>query len=234
MAVFLLNAFLGFVFWIGFGAIAASDEPQNPDIAQSSALKLLAVGFEPRIVQMEELERLYEVEKSRVPDGSPYLEYAFALVLSRNLQPEQAEKHLQAAVKSRSPILLPAHEELIRQAIAASDYQATLEMLAEYACLINEIPSEHGDAAEAHRAASWLGCVIAYLEGPADIPDEMEALSKLTGKQLKLLLDQSYIKDYEAGRQAVKDRHADIKKQLNEAMTQSVSKNSRTDIQTRL
>lgn len=235
MAALRLKTFLVFVVWFNSSAIVFPDDPGEAAVAQSSALKLLAVGFEPRVVPVDELERIYKSELHRLPDGSSYLEYAFALVLFRNLQPKQAEAHLQAAALSRSPVVLPAHEELIRRTITALDYQAALEMLAEYACLIDEIPSENGDTAEARRAAGWLGSVAAYLEGPAGAPDEIEALSKLTGDQLKLLLDQRFVKDYEAGRQAVKDIHADIERQLNEAMTQSASKqlDDRREIQTR-
>jgi len=224
MAVHIITAFLGFAVWLGIGAVAVSGESKDVAVAQSSALKLLTKGFEARIVPVDELEQVYQSEMDRLPEGSPYLEYAFALVLARNLQPKQAEVHLRAAAQSRSPVLLPAHEELIRRAIAASDYQATLEMLAEYACLIGEISSENGEVAEAHRGAGWLGGMTAYLEGPAEAPDEIETLSKLTGSQLTLLLDRRFVKDYETGRQAVKDMHAEIEKQLSEAATQSASK----------
>lgn len=224
MAVPICKASLSFVVWLGIGVMAVAGEPGSIAAAQTSALNLLSVGFESRIVPVDELERAYQSELAHLPGGSPYLEYAFALVLSRNLQPKQAVTHLQAAARSRSPVLLPAHEELIRRGIAASDYQPALEMLAEYACLIDELSSDSGDTTEARRAAGWLGGMVAYLEGPANAPDEIEELSKLTGSQLKLLLDRRFVKDYETGRQAVKDLQADLEKQVDEATTQSTSK----------
>jgi len=231
----LLKTLWSLGIWLSISTIAVSGETQNVIPARAAALKLLALGFdESRFVPLEELERAYESEKNRLPGGSPYLEYAFSLALTKNLQAKPAEVHLRTAAKSHTPVLLPAHEELIRRTIAAADYRQGLEMLAEYACLIGEIPESEGTA-EAHRAAGWLGSMIAFLEGPAETSDEIENLSKLTGNQLKLLLDQRYVQDYEAGRQAVKEAHASLQRQFKEAVTQSESKqlDDRQELETR-
>lgn len=224
MATSVFKVCLGCFAWLSLGATVLLADPRNVPHSQTLALKLLNLGFESRIVSLEELKRVYESEKSRLPEDSPYLEYAYSLVLSKNLQPMEAEIHLRAAAESRLPILLPAHEELIRRTIVAADYQAALEKLAEYACLLGEMPVDGPSAEEAHRGAGWLGGMVAYLEGPAKVPADVKNLSKLTGDQLKLLLDQRYVKGYDAGRQAVHETSAGMERQLNEAITQSTSK----------
>lgn len=192
-----------------------SGEGDKQAVGQA-ALGLLEAGFRDQAVSIADLEETYAAARRMIGRDHPYVEYAFALVLSRNFAPEEAAPHLRSAADAEEPVVFAAREDLIRTRIEAGDQLAAIEMLVELAEAVRRVPAQSPAAADAHRCAACIGRMLAYLEGPCGVP-AVAARAASAHLPIRALLGGDYLPDLQAGRSDVIDMQRALAAQLGSA-----------------
>lgn len=194
--------------------IAVAD-PVDPQLA-AAVQKVLDAGFQPDRATKTELETYYRQAVKEIGSEHPWLDYAYALALTKNLHNDDAQPFLEAAATSTDPYTLPAREELIRQKIRKQQYSAALESLAELAEGVGKIPAQGRMGADAALSAGWIGTVLAYFEGAIGL-EEVRREAQIIAVPIRGYLQQRYAAPFDHARTQVGITYHNLGRQLIES-----------------
>jgi hypothetical protein len=160
------------------GAAFAADPPSVPVQAGSLVgqrlVEMFQAGFGRGTSSLKEARRIYDaaIEDSK---GDPRVEYAFGLVLLKQLKNKDAQAQFHAATRSPGQEYLPAWQALVWSHLVARDYVSGYAQLREFARRLSD-PKSQVDQAQREESAEWIGRVIAALQKSVDTVKQREAL----------------------------------------------------------
>lgn len=169
----------------------------DPDVVGRKIAEMFQVGFERGSNPQKEARRLYESALS-LSKNDPRVDYAFGLVLLKQVKNKEAMSQFQQAVNSSGSTYLPAVQALIWMNFVAKDYPAGYEQLRSYA---KRVATSEMETSEKEQAAEWIGQVLAALQMSVDsikqrdtLKREDEAVTGLLGTSLKSALSDGRVR----------------------------------------
>lgn len=158
-------------------ALAAepSSAPVETDIRIGQRLvEMFQAGFGRGTSSLKDARRYYDgvLEESK---GDARVEYAFGLVLLKQLKNKEALSQFHAATRSSGPEYLPAWQALVWSHLVARDYASGYGQLREFSRRLAD-PKSQVNQVQREEAAEWIGRVIAALQKSVDTVKQREAL----------------------------------------------------------
>ena len=166
-----------------------STTSQHDPLAQRM-IELFQTGYGRGATTQKEARRLYDMATSE-SRGDARIEYAYGLVLLKQLKNKEALTQFQSATRSSGTEYLPAWQALVWMHFTGKDYGAGYERLRDYAKRLVD-PNRKIDSLDQENGAEWIGKVLAALQKTVDtikqkesLRREDEALTDLLGPQLR-------------------------------------------------
>lgn len=185
------------------GLPAAAAEPAIPEvnsIAGEHLVEMFKVGFDPGPDHLKQARRKYDAARESAK-GDPRIDYAFGLVLVKQMRNQEAVLQFQAVTRQSRTECWPAWQALIWVHLISKDYVAGHERLKDYARLIAD-PQLTVDQDERQQAAEWIGQVVAALKKSVDTVKQREALVRLD-ESTQEILGPNLQSSFERGKQGV-------------------------------
>lgn len=204
-----------------------------PDSPTARALiELFATGYGRGPNSLKESRRLYESARDAAK-GSDKVEYAFGLVLLKQLRNKDALSQFQTVTR-QTPDFLPAWQAMIWMHFVSKEYPQGYERIKEFAKRLTDAKSRV-DLADRQASAEWIGQVVAALQKSADTVKQREA-SLREDEALKEILGADLQTAFEAGKNSVHLLHATLEDDVQQSREQAVAKQEkdRADKQTQV
>ncbi len=185
------------------GLLATATEPAIPEvnsIAGEHLVEMFKVGFDPGPDHLKQARRKYDAAREAAK-GDPRIDYAFGLVLVKQMRNQEAVLQFQAVTRQSRTECWPAWQALIWVHLISKDYVAGHERLKDYVRLIAD-PQLTVDQDERQQAAEWIGQVVAALKKSVDTVKQREALVRLD-ESMQEILGPNLQSSFERGKQGV-------------------------------
>lgn len=164
---------------------------------------MFTAGFGRGATALKTAQRHYETARDQ-SGGDPRVEYAYGLVLLKQLKNKEALAQFQAATKTTGPEFWPAWQALVWSHLVAKDYTEGYVRLTEFA---KRLANSKADLSERQQSAEWMGQVIAALQKSVDTVKQREALVR-QDETLKEILGAALGPSLARGKSAVNSLHA--------------------------
>lgn len=193
----------------GSVAVAApqpvANAPSKPGV--QAVERMLEQGFRIGRNQMQSAERQYKLARQQFPDD-PRLDYAYGLVLLRQMQYDAAAEHFASASREADPPSWPAARALIWTKVLLNDSQTALTLATELAARVQASdPAAHAE--DRLHTAHWIGELLEAVRLLSDVaaledwfPDLKEAIESAFDKELR----DAYLE----GRTALTERRTEL------------------------
>jgi len=228
---------------LGMTGVCIADSAQLPlpkfksPAEQTAYVKLLhdlleaGLGTKPDGLKTAEQHFL---AAQKIADADPRLRYAYSLVLLKRLKYDDMFAQLDAATKAPAPLFPPAWQLTIQQRLARKDYAVGLDKLVRYAAAIEASTAAYPDDATKDAAAAWMGRIVAYLEGPANLAKKDADIVTQHEARIRAALRDTRLAAYEQGKieletdaeqlQTVADEKRDAAQQKQQEETEFLKK----------
>ncbi len=188
---------------ISFAAEPAAKQ-QSDGIVGRQLVDMFHAGFGRGSNPLKEARRHYDAAKEKAK-GDPRVDYAFGLVLLKQLHSKDALAQFESVTKS-APDYWPGWQALIWCHFAAKDHAQGYSQLTE---LARRLAVSKTDLAERQASAEWVGQVIAAVQKSADTIKQREALLR-EDEALKEIFGPELQPSYADGKATVNSLHATL------------------------
>jgi hypothetical protein len=179
---------------------AANQQPGG--IVGRQLVEMFQTGFGRGANPLKEARRHYDAARSEAK-GDPRVDYAFGLVLLKQLRSKEALAQFESVTKS-APDYWPGWEALIWCHFAAKDHAQGYSQLKEFA---RRLADSRSDLVERQASAEWVGQVIAAVQKSADTIKQREALLR-EDEALKEIFGPELQPSYTGGKAHVNSLHS--------------------------
>jgi hypothetical protein len=170
---FSLPCVIALVVFCGAAPRPASADELRPDPVLGKRLtEMFVAGFGRGTTALKSAQRQYESAKEQSPKD-PRVDYAYGLVLLKQLKNKEALEHFQLATAVDGPEFWPAWQALAWSHFVAKDYPSGYSRLTEFA---KRLSRSQADLVEREQEAEWIGQVLAALQKSVDTVKQREAL----------------------------------------------------------
>lgn len=160
-----------FAFWGSGNSASADDLGPNPVLAKQLT-EMLTTGFGRGAAALKGAQRQFDSAKDQAPKD-PRVDFAYGLVLLKQLKNKDALEHFQSATEVDGPEFWPAWQALVWSHFVAKDYSSGYSRLTE---LAKRLSRSQEDLVEREQVAEWIGQVLAALQKSVDTLKQREAL----------------------------------------------------------
>ncbi|MGD9855370.1 MAG: hypothetical protein AB7U20_10530 [Planctomycetaceae bacterium] len=198
IAVFLAICGSG-VFAVDPLPIPQAEAGVSPEFAGHVA-SLLSDGFASTRQSLKAAEQHYQAAKRLRPDD-PHLEYAYGLVLLRNLKHAEAIARFREAAAASEPSF-PAARARIREMLRKKEYTQAIDELNALADIVNRPVDRDPDGSDPVETARWMGLAFGFLTGP-HLTDTIRQHAATADAAISERLRPPYREHYGLGKQDV-------------------------------
>ncbi len=151
---------------------AAAEDLGHDPVLGKRLTEMFATGFGRGTTALKSAQRQYDSAKDQAPKD-PRVDYAYGLVLLKQLKNKEALEHFQLATAVDGAEFWPAWQALAWSHFIAKDYSSGYSRLTEFAKRLSRSPA---DLVEREQEAEWIGRVLAALQKSVDTVKQREAL----------------------------------------------------------
>lgn len=203
-------------------ASAAEPAPSSESVVGQRLSEMFSVGFDRGANSLKAAQRHYEVAKELSP-GNARVEYAYGLVLLKQLKNKEALAQFQAATKAPGEEYWPAWQALVWSHLVAKDYTEGYVRLTEFA---KRLAASNSDPSERQQAAEWIGQVISALQKSVDTVKQREALVR-EDETLKDVLGAALGPSLARGKSGVNSLHALLEEDVQQTRQQAQAREAK-------
>jgi hypothetical protein len=202
--------------------LAWAAPPTAEDIIGHRLGEMFTAGFGRGASSLKAAQKHYEAAQDQ-SGGDPRVEYAYGLVLLKQLKNKEALAQFQAATKQAGPEFWPAWQALVWSHLVAKDYAEGYLRLTEFA---KRLAGSTSDLSERQQSAEWIGQVIAALQKSVDTVKQREALVR-EDETLKEILGAALGPSLARGKSSVNSLHELMEEDVQQTREQALAKEAK-------
>lgn len=168
-------------------------DPTKVDVGDR-LVEMFTAGYGRGTDAASEARRLYSLARTE-SKNDPRVEYAYGLVLLKQLKPKDAMSHFQVAAKPSGPESWPARQALIWCQFVAHEESAGYKGLSDFA---KSLAAAKEESPERDLFVTWIGQVIAAQQKSAETVKKREVAAR-EEESLKKILGEKQLPHFEKG-----------------------------------
>jgi len=157
----------------------------------------------------------------RLCDDDPRLDYAYGLVLLKQLSHNAAVEQFEAAANRPGVPYLPAWKASARSRLLKKEYPSGLEKLVRLSRVLEKTDSEWLDAETKSESARWIGRIVGFLQLTLKSKRQTALLEKQDAVIGEILKEERRLA-YEAGYRDVHEQFEKLSQQADQVRSQAV------------
>ncbi len=211
---------------VALGSFAVASAAETTPVAPGEQTSLvgrrladmLTAGFGRGPNSLKDAGRFYNAARADAK-GDPRVEYAYGLVLLKQLRQNDAVAQFQSVTKSQPEYWL-AWQAMIWCHFVARDYTTGYQRLTEFA---RRLVDSQADLSERRQSVEWIGQAIAALQKSVETVKQREALLR-EDEALKKIFDGEMLPSFASGKASVHMLHTSMEEDLQQTREQVLAR----------